>query len=655
MNFNIFNLKTWKSKILTILGITLIFVLLELPFQEFLAIAPGTQIRPAAALPIVFGLLFGPYGAFGVATGNLLCDYIDGSSIETMIIGFLVQFLFGYMFYKFWYTFKISDGDNLPRLNSVNNLIKYVVILFFVSLLTTGLLGFLLDFSNIANFISFTTLVIQFNDFNFAMSIGIVILILAKFFNIPIYKPKISKKIIISPKFFDSFLILASIIGIFYAFYSVYNDLNSFSWILGILFYLCIILFAFKPITSPITSQITSKNNELKISVIERLISVFMIMGMILAIVLCVTSLTYNTFYADNSIYFWIKFLFNISIILFIFYISAILFLRILENRIAYPIESLSKIAKKYIKKDYNRDIPLEIISEIHNFSNNKTEVGILANSFENLIKNIYDLMSILEKETAEKERINTELNIAKKIQSSLLPKIFPPYPNRNEFDIYAMSIPAKEVGGDFYDFFLVDDDHLAVVIADISGKGMPAALFMMITKTLIKTQTFAQKINETKVSQIFEKVNNILCENNDENMFATAWMGLLTISTGEFRFVNAGHNLPLLKNKNGNLNELISPCGFILGGMEDMSYEENSIYLNNGDKLFLYTDGVTEDMNEKEEFYGFNRLKNNLNFNLKIEDTLNDIKNSLKDFEGNNPQFDDITMLILEYNKKHG
>ena len=261
----------------------------------------------------------------------------------------------------------------------------------------------------------------------------------------------------------------------------------------------------------------------------------------------------------------------------------------------------------------------------------------------------IQDLTSV----TAEKERIGAELNVATQIQADMLPRIFPAFPERTEFDIYATMNPAKEVGGDFYDFFLVDDDHLAVVIADVSGKGVPAALFMVIAKTLIKNH--AQ--NKDCPGDVFTQTNEQLCEGNDAGLFVTAWMGILEISTGKFTYVNAGHNPPLLRHADGSFEWLKSRPGFVLAGMEGVRYRENVMELAQGDTLYLYTDGVTEATNGAQELFGDDRLQNALNEqpDLPVDDLLHKIKNDIDSFVGEAEQFDDITMLGLKYHGGKG
>lgn len=252
---------------------------------------------------------------------------------------------------------------------------------------------------------------------------------------------------------------------------------------------------------------------------------------------------------------------------------------------------------------------------------------------------------------SAKVMRTEAELNVASNIQKDMLPCIFPPFPGYEEFDILASMQPAKEVGGDFYDFFLIDEDHIAVVIADVSGKGVPAALFMVIAKTLIKNHALAKETPE----EIFTYVNNQLCENNEENLFVTAWMGILEISTGLFTYVNAGHNPPLLKRGTGDFEYLRSKPGFVLAGMEDMKYKQTQMTLNEGDVLFLYTDGVTEAMDKQHHLYGDDRLKQLMNQKVgwNFGDILTTVKSDIDTFVNGAPQFDDITMLALKMNIK--
>ena len=245
----------------------------------------------------------------------------------------------------------------------------------------------------------------------------------------------------------------------------------------------------------------------------------------------------------------------------------------------------------------------------------------------------------------------SAELNVATNIQKSMLPCIFPAFPDRKEIDIYATMDPAKEVGGDFYDFFMVDDKHLAIVIADVSGKGVPAALFMVIGKTLIKDHTTQGR----DLGAVFTEVNNLLCESNSEEMFITAFEGVLDLVTGEFVYVNAGHEMPFICKAGGNFEPYKIRAAFVLAGMEGMKYRAGSMMLEPGDKIFQYTDGVTEATNVNNELYGMERLSAILNKakNGTPHEILPAVKKDIDEFVGEAPQFDDITMLCLEYKTK--
>lgn len=284
----------------------------------------------------------------------------------------------------------------------------------------------------------------------------------------------------------------------------------------------------------------------------------------------------------------------------------------------------------------------LPIIKEIYlpMILTNTAGMGIFAFIIHNLIR---------ERETQRtKELIEGELRVARDIQMSIIPKIFPPFPERPEFDVFAVLEPAKEVGGDLYDFFLLDDDHLCFTVGDVSGKGVPASLYMAVTKTLIKAKA------DIKLSpdEILYQVNNELCEDNDSGMFVTEFLGILTISTGELVFSNGGHNNPYLRRRNGEVAPLPKAPGVALGVMEDFEYFCASVQLEAGDSLVLYTDGVTEAMNPAGDLLREERLENilrELNGKTAQED-VGHILNSTRQFMNGADQADDITILIIKY-----
>ncbi|MGN0405384.1 MAG: SpoIIE family protein phosphatase [Bariatricus sp.] len=320
--------------------------------------------------------------------------------------------------------------------------------------------------------------------------------------------------------------------------------------------------------------------------------------------------------------------------------IVMVLYIAFVRHSIMRPISKLALFTKKITESgEFNKQ---------HIEMKTGDEIEDLGHSFNYMLEELEVYIDNLSKVTAEKERIGAELSVATQIQASMLPCIFPAFPERPEFDIYATMQPAKEVGGDFYDFFLVDEDHLAMVIADVSGKGVPAALFMVIAKTLLKNS--AQTGASPK--EILEKVNNQLCENNDAEMFVTVWIGILEISTGKIVCANAGHEYPSIRHAGGNYELVKDKHGFVLAGMEGARYREYELQLEEGDSLYVYTDGVAEATNANKELYGTDRMLAALNINPKSvpEELLPAVKADIDSFVGDAPQFDDITMLGLYY-----
>ena len=241
------------------------------------------------------------------------------------------------------------------------------------------------------------------------------------------------------------------------------------------------------------------------------------------------------------------------------------------------------------------------------------------------------------------------ELDTARKIQESMLPNIFPAFPERNEFDIYASMDPAREVGGDFYDFFMIDEDHLGIVMADVSGKGVPGAMFMMISKIILQSSAMLL----SNPAEILSRTNQAICSNNKEEMFVTVWLGILEISTGLIRAANAGHEYPILMKNKGSYELIKDRHGLVIGAMEESRYSGYEIQMHPGDRLFLYTDGIPEATNRFRKQYGMDNLVKALNEVKEAdpEETLAHVRRSVDDFVKDAEQFDDLTMLCLKYN----
>lgn len=319
---------------------------------------------------------------------------------------------------------------------------------------------------------------------------------------------------------------------------------------------------------------------------------------------------------------------------------------KVISKTVVNPINLLAKSTSGFVEN--RKENGAGTVQDLNIRSND--EIGRLAGAVVKMERDINEYIDNIAKVTAEKERIGAELNVATQIQASMMPGIYPDFADQPEFEIAALMQPAKEVGGDFYDFFFVDENHLAIVMADVSGKGVPAALFMVIGKTLIKDHTQPGR----DLGEVFGEVNNILCASNSESLFITAFVGVLDLTTGEFPYVNAGHELPFICHEGSFEAQRIAP-GFVLAGLEDMRYQAGCFTLAQGDKIFQYTDGVTEATNAGNHLYGMQRLYDILNkeSNGSPKEIIRAVKRDIDEFVGDAPQFDDITMLCLTFQKR--
>ncbi len=313
-----------------------------------------------------------------------------------------------------------------------------------------------------------------------------------------------------------------------------------------------------------------------------------------------------------------------------------------LNQVLLFPMMAITREADRFAEESTVPDQKLTDL--IHN----KDEIGRLAQTLDQMEEEIVGRVDEMTRMTAARERITTELSLAKRIQASMLPSSFPAFPNRTEFDIYASMIPARDVGGDFYDFFLLDEDHLYIVMADVSGKGIPAALFMMICRVIM-----ASNANMAlSPSELLKRTNDLISPKNQEDMFVTVWLGILEISTGKIIAANAGHEYPVIMEPDGGFYLYKDKHSFIVGAMEGISYHDYEIVLKPGSKLFLYTDGVPEACNETNTMFGTDRMIAALNMGRKKnpEELIHHVQNAVDRYKGEAEQFDDETMLCLEY-----
>ena len=327
------------------------------------------------------------------------------------------------------------------------------------------------------------------------------------------------------------------------------------------------------------------------------------------------------------------------GILTFVVTIGWIYFIR---RRLINPLKTIARETQRFSE---NEELPAE---KLHLSVNLNNELGRLAYEVDKMEEKIVNDVQEIMRITSEKNRVMAELDLARKIQDNVLPKISSGFPGRKEFTINASMKPAKEIGGDLYDFFFIDDDHFAIVMADVSGKGIPAALFMMISKILIKNRC----MKGGEPNEILEDINNVICVNNREDMFVTVWIGILEISSGIVTAANAGHEYPILCQAGGNFELFKDPHGFVIGGMENMKYKTYRFRMEKDSVLFIYTDGVTEAVNSKNEQYGMGRLLKALDEaeDRNPDSLIEGVTNDIESFVENANQFDDTTMLSVHY-----
>ena len=453
-----------------------------------------------------------------------------------------------------------------------------------------------------------------------------------------------------------TYLILVILAAMQYAaYYDLYWEiintnsiLYAFFWIIDVVFQLFIVVAT---IYGALKVNTESKNRIIFCSV---LFSLFL--GLTSSVLVEVLYVTFFRVIGEDG--FYIKYeMYHTGIKMFCFAALGIFYIKWLKPKVVSVLSNTDLPLKKFITTPlvsivaYSVLIKLLVGAGINLYNPRITFLGItiycaILIIFVVLYKDLFIAMQI----SGNLAKTEAEISVAETIQKNILPNIFPAYPEREEFDIYATMVPCLGVGGDFYDFFLIDEDHLAVIMADVSGKGIPAALFMMSARTLINTYTNSGM----EPQDILYKVNNCLCEGNDTGMFVTVFLGILTISTGEFKYSNAGHNQPILSLKGKEYHFMEADVNLVMGAMEDIPYTQERIFLEKGSYLLMYTDGVTEALNEKGELYSEERLQALLNKEERrkgAKEIIEAVYADIQKFAQGESQADDITMLALGIN----
>jgi sigma-B regulation protein RsbU (phosphoserine phosphatase) len=586
---------------------------------------------PHVGLFFVFGLLLGPYGALGGVLGHIVISIMSGCIPLEIACSSIYSFGVSYLAYKLWYSDFINQKITKPKLDNIYHLTIFLSIIilcgFIFSIVHETLYSFyffttdLNEYSTVAFFLNFT---------NIAFITGIISIWLSKKIDF-IETPKTSNKQENKKLYrilFYSLLIVTTISLI-----SRILDADK-QILLGETILIGILLFSY--LTKPFVHKIESHNRD---SIIEDIIQKFLMIILAISFLgMIISHFIYHIINIKINLAIYVmQGLIITDVIIILSFIPGMIILKYMEKRVIEPISSFSEI-EKFIKE--NEKIESEgLINLYSKHINEKNEIGTLAKSYTDLINHNNNYIENIHKIEGEKERIKAELDIASKIQEANLPNDA----IRNEnYYITGYSHPAKEVGGDFFDYYELDDDNLAIVIGDVSDKGVPAALLAMITQVMIK-----QILNQEKdPSKVLYLINNQLYENNLEAMFVSLWLGIYNKNTKKLIFSNAGHTRPLIKEENQFEYLDIYP-GIILAILEDFEYKTEEITLSN--ELILYTDGITDATDDNDECYGENRL---LNFFNKFESDKNPIiplLNDIDNFIGKQEQFDDMTLIYLK------
>ena len=587
---------------------------------------------PYVGLLFVLGLLLGPYGSLGAVLANITLDFLNGYAPIEIIPSEIFSFGVSYLAYKLWYSGFKANKITKPILDNIYHLILFLSSIFLCGFIYSAIHGSLFGIFFTPKIDKFYFISYLMNFINIAFIFGILGIWLSKkidFVEIPKKSEKHVNKKLYRILFYS--LVIVTIITSISLILEVDRSISIVEVILtGIL------LFSY--LTKPFEYEIEPYD---KNTIIESIIRNFLRITLIIASIGMVISFLGHNYIVslDNSnIYLHLMpALIITDITILLFFIPGIIILKNIEETVIDPISSFSEI-EGFINE--NEKIESEGLVEIYSkYINEQNEIGTLARSYTELINHNNSYIENIREIEGEKERINTELYIATRIQAAALPT---EAIETDDFIVEGYSKPAKEVGGDFFDYYMLDDDNLAIVIGDASGKGVPAALVAMITQMMLK-QMLKQDQNPSKILYL---LNNQLNENNSESMFLTLWLGIYNKTSKKLTFSNAGHNPPLIK-ENGEFKYLDIDSGIVLGIMEDFNYINEEITLKN--EIVIYTDGITDANNKENEMYGEDRL---LNFFNEFKENDNPIKPLLEDihnFTEDAEQYDDMTLLHLK------
>ena len=597
---------------------------------------------PSDTMPVEFStvpilsLLLGPYAIVGFLIVEVLnwIFFFKVTNPQFILFNGVFVILLGTLPWKLWYCIQNKNGFEVPNMNSLYNFIKELVILLIIALESYILINNDLCMIETPNMdLYFSTAV---------MSFVLLLIFIGLFgrFKIPVYTPRMQFKKILPKKIYDLSLLIS--ICILVGIILTKNFNNNYIVILSLIFTTIFLIKPYEKGVFDIDSTI-HLNMFYKVCISIFIIIIILSLFITISIVGAVNLIYHFNDMVNREVLFY-DYVSIFANFIIVFLIPLIIYMLFLERQMINPIKQLSK----YLSNDIDTYEDVERLENNLNSITVKNEIKSLSKSLIDMEKNLVDYGEELIEVTSEKERYETELKLAHDIQTSMIPTDFENFNENKGFDIWGSMEAAREVGGDFYDYFQINEDNIGFVIGDVSGKGVTAALIMVKAMTLI--QDYAKQYRD--LSKVFYEVNNELCKGNSEGLFVTCWFGSLNTKTGEVTYINAGHNPPLIKRES-SFEYLNSEPDLVLAAMEDMPYEEHVIQLGHSDMIYLYTDGVTEANDNYKGFYGEERLKNILN-NHKNDDLniiVDSIKKDIDDFCNNQEHFDDTTMFIIRFN----
>ena len=605
----------------------------------------GEYIVADVGIAPVFGMMFGPVGGLGQALASLTWQLCEGVDPIASAIDCAIMFFISIIAYKLWYTTFKEAKINTPKFNSTYNLLKFLIIALIVSIVYWALIYISFEAYHhmyviypLSTFIAKTAYVL--NLFNFTLIFGIFFISIFNIEELPMHRPeKWINLIDINDKYFlGGFILLAAYVTLVQIF-NIDNDITDnifFGWTVVMAILFC--LNKFEP---------NIEVRVVKYSIIEKIILFFLIILSILFIVIFDELITISMIFTYHFNEDYIQ-IFNLCFGSGMMILFCMFHIYHVERTITNPIYGLIDSLNHY-QNNENTEPDDNYTEKFEKYLKNNDDMSRLIESFITLRNNIENYLNNLKKTTAEKEKIETEFKIASNIQSGMLKTNFNEFSNDKPFEIYGLMEPAKEVGGAFYDYFNMDGENAAFVIGDTGGTGVSSTLFMVKTMQLIENHSKF----DPDLEKLFENVNDLSFQRNDDKLFVTSWFGKLNFMSGKLSFVNAGHNPPLVKHDNQDFEYLKIKPDYLLGGMENAHYKKHELDLSPGDMVFLYTDGAIGRKNNPESYCNDELLKETVNKykDEKLENMIESIKNDLNQAYNYDNPIDDITMLVIKYN----